>query len=238
MPPKKQLKKPKQESDSDDDVSVKVIGKKVGYTKKVTYASESGFSSSDSESSKASSESNDSDELNEKYDEVEDEDILGDTNNEVDDEDDSNESGDDKESSVADEKEEVVSEVDDVGDESDDCVYRFTKKKKGIIEDDEEGDVDYFSDDDVKIDENIYVSNEDRITKPVLTKYERVRILGERARQLSLGAKPMIKGLINMEPKDVARLELKLKVVPLIIIRTLPTGKKERWRVSELEIMN
>jgi RNA polymerase Rpb6. len=113
------------------------------------------------------------------------------------------------------------------------------RKKKQVVDDDNEDlDAEYFPEDNVKIDDNVYVPNDKRITRPVLTKYERVRILGERARQLSLGAKPMIKGLINMDPKDVARLELKLKCVPLIIIRTLPTGKKERWRVNELESIN
>jgi len=235
MPPKKQLKKLKHESESEEDI--KVPKKILNSGKKVSYVSESG-SSSESDSSKESSESDDSEDVVvEKYDEVDDEDILGDANNEVDDEDEAAD-GESEKGQSADEKEDDIEEVINDND-SDDCVYRFNKKKNGILEDDDGGgDVDYFFDDDVKIDEHIYVSNEDRITKPVLTKYERVRILGERARQLSLGAKPMVKGLINSEPKDVARLELQLKVVPLIIIRTLPTGKKERWRISELEIMN
>jgi len=233
MPPKKQLKKPKHESESDDD-NINPIKKTLHGSKKLSYTSESG-SSSESESSVESSESNNTDDdLNEKYDEVDDEDILEDANNEVDDdEDDETESTDSEKNNSTDDKE----DADEPGDD-DDCIYRFTKKKNVIDDDDDGGDADYFLDEDVKIDENVYVSNNDRITKPVLTKYERVRVLGERARQLSLGAKPMIKGLINAEPKDVARLELKLKVIPLIIIRTLPTGKKERWRVSELEIMN
>jgi DNA-directed RNA polymerase subunit K/omega len=71
-----------------------------------------------------------------------------------------------------------------------------------------------------------------------MTIYERVRLLGERAKQLSLGAKPMIKNVDNMNPKDIAKLELENKVIPLIIIRTLPNGVKEKWKVSELEIIN
>ena len=34
------------------------------------------------------------------------------------------------------------------------------------------------------------------------------------------------------------RLELEQKVLPLIIIRTLPNGLKEKWRVNELLIVN
>jgi len=71
-----------------------------------------------------------------------------------------------------------------------------------------------------------------------LTKYERVRVLGERSKQISLNAKPMIKGVEKLDPKEIAQLELKMGVLPIIIIRTLPTGQKERWKVSELKIVN
>ena len=71
-----------------------------------------------------------------------------------------------------------------------------------------------------------------------MTIYERVRLLGERAKQISLGAKPMVKNVDNLGPKEIARLELEQKVLPLIIIRTLPNGLKEKWRVNELLIVN
>ena len=41
-----------------------------------------------------------------------------------------------------------------------------------------------------------------------------------------------------MDPKDVAKMEIEKKIIPLIIIRPLPNGQKEKWRVSELEIIN
>jgi|SaaInlStandDraft_5_1057022.scaffolds.fasta_scaffold16314_2 DNA-directed RNA polymerase subunit K/omega len=130
--------------------------------------------------------------------------------------------------------------VDDVDD--DDCMYRFSAKKKGqsniISEDEDDGDVEiFFEDDDVnELDE--FVSDNNRITRRTLTKYERVRVLGDRAKQISLNAKPMIKNVENLDPKSIARLELENGVLPMIIIRTLPTGKKERWRVNELTIQN
>lgn len=122
--------------------------------------------------------------------------------------------------------------------DQDECIYRFTKKKSEYVAD-EDVDEEYFSEEEAFIPENeIYVTPLQRITKPVMTEYERVRLIGDRARQLSLGAKSMIKGVENMDPKEVAKLELKKKVLPLIIIRTLPSGKKEKWKVSELEIVN
>jgi DNA-directed RNA polymerase subunit K/omega len=48
----------------------------------------------------------------------------------------------------------------------------------------------------------------------------------------------MIKNCENMTAKEIAEQELKLGVTPFIIERQLPNGKKERWHLSELEIVN
>ena len=137
------------------------------------------------------------------------------------------------------EESEDEEDEEEVGDEGDgDCLYRFTgkkKKAKDILADIEVED-DFFEDE--QIETTTFIESSKRITKKYMTIYERVRILGERAKQLSLGAKPLIKGVENMDPKVVARMELEKKVIPLIIIRTLPNGQKEKWRVSELEIIN
>jgi DNA-directed RNA polymerase subunit K/omega len=121
--------------------------------------------------------------------------------------------------------------------EGDECVYRLTKKKNTIDVEIEEGE-DMFEDDDMQnLDESNkskYVKNSERKTKPFLFDFERVRLLGERARQLSLGAKPMIKNIENMDPKVVAKLELEKKIIPLIILRELPNGQVEKWKVNEL----
>ena len=53
-----------------------------------------------------------------------------------------------------------------------------------------------------------------------LTRFERARLVGARALQLAMGAPPLIelpKGIF--EPLDIARLEFKKGVVPLIVIR-------------------
>ncbi len=137
------------------------------------------------------------------------------------------------------EEEESEEEEEEVGEDGDgDCLYRFTgkkKKTKDILADIEVED-DFFEDE--QIETTTFIESSKRITKKYMTIYERVRVLGERAKQLSLGAKPLIKGVENMDPKIVARMELEKKVIPLIIIRTLPNGQKEKWRVSELEIIN
>ncbi|MCC7553440.1 MAG: DNA-directed RNA polymerase subunit K [Methanobacteriaceae archaeon] len=52
-----------------------------------------------------------------------------------------------------------------------------------------------------------------------LTRFERARLLGARAIQISMGAKPLIeiKGLLD--PIDIAYEELKSNVLPLDVIR-------------------
>jgi len=66
-----------------------------------------------------------------------------------------------------------------------------------------------------------------RIGPPKLTKYERARIIGVRALQVSLGAPILIK-LNENTPKDplvIAEKELELGVLPIIIRRRTPGGE-------------
>lgn len=83
--------------------------------------------------------------------------------------------------------------------------------------------------------DNKLVPDEERITPPVLTIYEKVRILGVRAKQLAMGAKVMLKNPGNKSALELAELELKHNMIPFIIHRPLPNGKYERWKLSELE---
>ena len=75
-------------------------------------------------------------------------------------------------------------------------------------------------------------------TMPFLTKYEKTRVLGQRAKQLNQGAQPMIpfdKKIID--GYLIAQLELQQKALPFIIRRPLPGGKSEYWRLADLEII-
>lgn len=84
--------------------------------------------------------------------------------------------------------------------------------------------------------QNNDVPKEDRITMPYLTKYERVRVLGTRAKQISLGAKILVKNidLTTKNPLEIAKIELEHGVIPFKIRRPLPNGKIEEWKISEL----
>ncbi len=47
------------------------------------------------------------------------------------------------------------------------------------------------------------------------TRFERARIVGARALQLSMGAKPMVDVTPDLDPIDIAVMELKKNVLPL-----------------------
>ena len=75
-------------------------------------------------------------------------------------------------------------------------------------------------------------------TIPILTKYERTRILGQRAAQLNSGAQPLVPVPTGvLQGYVIAELELKSKKIPFIIRRPLPNRGSEYWRVSDLELL-
>lgn len=82
--------------------------------------------------------------------------------------------------------------------------------------------------------ENKILKGKDRISANRLTKYEMVRILGERTKQLTMGAKPLIKNYEGLNYEKIAEEELKLNMIPYKIKRSLPNGKYELWTLDEL----
>ncbi|KAL0229753.1 hypothetical protein PCE1_003317 [Barthelona sp. PCE] len=82
------------------------------------------------------------------------------------------------------------------------------------------------------------VEEDKRITTPNLTKYEKSRVLGTRALQISMGAPILVEYTTPsgefFDPLKVAELELQQSVIPMVIRRYLPNGEYEDWKVSEL----
>jgi len=74
-------------------------------------------------------------------------------------------------------------------------------------------------------------------TIPILTKYEKTRILGQRAKQLETGSQTFI----NPYPEGVvdsyllSQMEFDRGLIPFIIRRPLPGGKSEYWCLNDLE---
>jgi len=75
-------------------------------------------------------------------------------------------------------------------------------------------------------------------TLPFLTKFEKARVLGERAKQINDGAQPFVKLTTNaIDGYLIALAELEQKAIPFIIKRPLPNGGCEYWKLKDLEIL-
>jgi len=71
---------------------------------------------------------------------------------------------------------------------------------------------------------------------PTLTRFEKARIMGSRALQLSLGAPPFIDFSENITTSlEIAMDELRQKVIPIIIRRTLPNGDYQNIPIEQFE---
>lgn len=79
-------------------------------------------------------------------------------------------------------------------------------------------------------------SASERITTRYLTKYERARVLGTRALQISMNAPVMVDLDGETDPLRIAEKELRERKIPIIIRRYLPDGSHEDWNVDELII--
>ena len=75
-------------------------------------------------------------------------------------------------------------------------------------------------------------------TIPILTKYEKAKIIGIRAQQINSGAEPFIPVDSNMiDGLTIANEELMKRKIPFIIRRPMPNGASEYWNINDLEIL-
>lgn len=80
------------------------------------------------------------------------------------------------------------------------------------------------------------IDDGDKITDPYMTDFEFARLIGCRDLQLKNGDEPRIDPEDEINTLEIARRELYELVIPLVIQRTLPDGRSELWKVSELYI--
>ena len=147
--------------------------------------------------------------------------------------------------------------VDDVATEKEntnaDCIYTNVRHRDddddelndeetynidGLDDDEFEIELDESEDEKVKDKKHITFDDDEQITTNKLTKYERVAIIGERARQIELGAQPIVQNIKGMKPIDIAKLELTSKRCPIYVKRTLPSGVVIIIDVNKLKIVN
>jgi DNA-directed RNA polymerase I, II, and III subunit RPABC2 len=76
-------------------------------------------------------------------------------------------------------------------------------------------------------------------TTPILTKYERAKVLGQRAKQLDEGATPFVEVPSKiLEGYLIAEEELKQKKIPFVIRRPIPNGGVEYWPIKYLQVID
>jgi DNA-directed RNA polymerase subunit K/omega len=75
-------------------------------------------------------------------------------------------------------------------------------------------------------------------TVPFVTRYERARVIGMRAKQIHNGSKPYVEVPDHIiDGIQIAEMEFLAKKLPFIIKRPIYGGKNEYWKLKDLEIL-
>ena len=75
-------------------------------------------------------------------------------------------------------------------------------------------------------------------TIPLLSKYEKTKIIGIRLKQLNNGAKPYVTiSDTILDNNIIVNMELAQKVLPFIVSRPLPNNTYEYWKLQDLELL-
>ena len=106
-----------------------------------------------------------------------------------------------------------------------------------IVDDDEINDENKFK---LVTYKNILEGIEKRPKKtiPILTKFEKARIIGVRLQQLANGSKPRVDTSNLRTIHEIVHQELTKRMIPFIIRRTLPNGHYEDWKLEEFISVN
>jgi DNA-directed RNA polymerases I, II, and III subunit RPABC2 len=183
-----------------------------------------------------------------------DDDSLAQPQNDDDDDDDNddNDDEDDDEQSVNIQSNNIqsinnfIDSDDDISDDDDDENYlqKFDNSISQNVIEDFHPELKQLNYEEVKAFTNVVRDNNGTIIDPLhkslpfITKYEKAKILGERARQISAGATPMVDIEENViDDYLIALKEFEQKKIPFIIKRPMPNGGCEYWKFEDLEIL-
>ena len=108
--------------------------------------------------------------------------------------------------------------IDELADEDDEEILEFTQEKEFLSHDE------------------VYKASQEEGKKsiPLLSKYERARLIGIRKQQLSTGSAPCVKGSFS-SIDEIVEEELKQKTLPLMIRREIANGEFEDWRIEDFQ---
>lgn len=123
--------------------------------------------------------------------------------------------------------------------------YNNMENNKGVnyILNDSDDDDDDFVDEILENDkiniinvDDVYknIKEKEKKTLPLLSKFEKARLVGIRKQQLATGSNPCVKGeFSNLD--EIIEEEIKQKTLPLIVRRILHNGTTEDWRIEEFK---
>ena len=87
---------------------------------------------------------------------------------------------------------------------------------------------------DIKSNVETYIdAKKDKITLPILTKYEKARIIGVRMQQISDGAIPLIDVSGMNDIQEIVEKELEERKTPLMVRRYLFNKVYEDWKMED-----
>ena len=142
---------------------------------------------------------------------------------------------------MSDEENDENSQVDegmDYGEDEGDINDAFEQEEE---EDEEENRVEIYEEEPYNKEKKnkFAIKKEDRQTTPFLTKYEKARIIGARAIQISKNSPILIPSEQlgdETDPIIIAEMELREGKIPFLVRRYLPDGCYEDWQVKELKL--
>ena len=82
--------------------------------------------------------------------------------------------------------------------------------------------------------------NGEKLSRNILTKYEKTTLIGVRLEQLSYGSPSTLSEEEKKNCKsikDVAEMELTTGVIPLMLCRQLPNKTEEYWKIKDMIIV-
>jgi DNA-directed RNA polymerase subunit K/omega len=74
------------------------------------------------------------------------------------------------------------------------------------------------------------------VTLNIMTRYEKAKVVGMRMEQIARGANILVQPKTK-NIRDIAFQELEERKLPFIIVRKLPNGEKEYWKIKDLIVV-
>jgi DNA-directed RNA polymerase subunit K/omega len=234
MPPKKNTKLKSKYEDDDIDDNEDDVNEEEGAEEEENDDDDKDDDDEDKDKNEEDGEEDDADYMKE---ELDDEDELDEKEDNDDDEADKDDDGDDEYLENIEGGANANEEEEDSDDESDDKYKKITKyiNKDELLKYHTECIVQNY--DEIRSMSDIQLKSA-HVTIPLLTKYERARIIGMRTVQLNNGATPLVEVPDTLiDNAIIAEKELMAKKIPFILCRPLPNGSKEYWKLEDLEIL-